>query len=210
MCVYLPLCSAAFSDPLQLTTQIGEISLMKEMTSRADVMMTDEERAEMEAAGLSSPSGARTPSGVSGASTTSPTTGAAPGTTSPRRSHDAAAPGRPTSPFAAAGSPTTAAGAGPGATPAYTGGLHVSSPNSEKPSPSPSSSALNAGGPTSPSQLTAAELKAEREKEKARRAEQKAKLRELDEGRRKETEARYVWLSRCSLQVRHTNTARHF
>lgn len=182
---------------------IGEISLMKEMTSRADVMMTDEERAEMEAAGLQSPSGARTPSGVSGAnaSPTSPTTGATPGTTSPRRSHDAAAPGRPTSPFAAAGSPTTATsaglGAGAGATPAYTGGLHVSSPNSEKPSPSPSSSALNAGagGPASPTQLSAAELKAEREKEKARRAEQKAKLRELDEERRKETEARIAMLT---------------
>lgn len=168
---------------------------MKEMTSRADVMMTDEERAEMEAAGISSPTGARTPSGVAGA--TSPTTatpaasaaaGTGTGTTSPRRSHEAA-PGRPTSPFAA--SPTTGAGAAP----AYTGGLHVTSPTSEKPSASPSGSVMNAtGGPASPTQLSAAELKAEREKEKARKAEQRAKLRELDEERRKETEARFVSL----------------
>lgn len=155
---------------------------MKDMTNRAEVMMTDEERKEMESAGLEVPGSSAT---TASASPTSPSVAHTPD------------PMRTSSP--------------PPATAHHTPSLGtemVHSPASEKPPPTSPASGSGALTPsTSTAGMSPAEIKAEKEKEKARKAklkaEQNAKLRELDEERRKEMEARYaLFSSKICLSVR--------
>lgn len=155
---------------------------MKEMTTRADVMMTDEERAEMESAGLS-------PGGAPGSPIQRPT--------SPKPPTAKPAPGSSAEPTA---STTTATGA---AFPSS--GLEVSSPSSafEK-SSSPFGTSTSPGAPGTPTGSGLATPSASSsdavgkgtEKDKKGKpkmtAEQKAKLKAIDEERRKATEERCV------------------
>src|ERR1700733_2507703 len=145
---------------------------MKEMTTRADVMMTDEERAEMEAAALRP--ARSTPVGPTSTSTA---LGAVPG--SP--------PGRPTSPTSG----------GRAASPPHpSSGLEIVSSAPER-LQSPSASASASGTATPNPEAGAAATAAPGKDKKGRMKmtpEQKAKLKELDEERRKATEARYVVL----------------
>jgi hypothetical protein len=157
-----------------LILKIGEISLMKEMTTRADVMMTEEERAEMEAAGMR-PSG----SSPTGPTSTFTASGTVPG--SPAK--------RPTSPIA--GGRTTPS-------PLTGSSLEIRSSTPEK-QQSPGGGASEAA--TQNQDAGAAATLAGPGKDKKGRPkmtpEQKAKLKELDDERRKATEERYV--PRCRL-----------
>lgn len=157
---------------------IGEISLMKEMTSRADVMMTDEERAEMEAAGLS-PGGAAGAT-VSGSPESPLGTGATPTTAGTEPHAGAPGPGAMT-PHASSSSVPPAVGA------AGTG------PNLHTPAPtSPSGTPLS---PASPTPSPKPELAGSKKSKQKMTPEQKAKLKELDEERRKATEERIASLT---------------
>jgi hypothetical protein len=149
-----------------LIFKIGEISLMKEMTTRADVMMTDEERAEMEAAGIR-------PSGSTSAGPTSTATApdAVPGSP-PKRPMSPTNGGRAASP------------------PSASSGLEVSTSTPER-RQSPSASGTITPNPEAGASAAATSGKDKKGRPKMT-PEQKAKLKELDEERRKATEARCV------------------
>jgi len=166
--------------------QIGEISIMKDMTTVASTMMTDEEKAEVEAQlnGGATP----TPSTL-GATTPPPATTTTPLTTTPPATATFAAPnGTSTSDATAPANPasTTAADA-------------TRPPLSEQPS---SSLVIHTdAGATSPSQqpLSPAEQKlaavAERERKRKLQAEQREKLREQEKERRRVMEERIKTLT---------------
>lgn len=139
---------------------------MKEMTTRADVMMTDEDRAEMEAAGVR-------PSGSASAGPTSTSTAPGPAPGSP--------PQRPTSPTA--GGRTTPL-------PATGSGIEIGSLTPDK-QQSPSGGGSGAVTPNQDAATAAGHGKDKKARSKMT-PEQKAKLKELDEERRKATEERCV------------------
>ncbi|KAA1469042.1 DnaJ-domain-containing protein [Dentipellis sp. KUC8613] len=162
---------------------IGEITLMKEMTSMATTMMSDEEKAELEkelnsngtgaAAGPSSAS-ASTPASVSASSPTSPATAtaSAPPTPGARPTHSAKPSDAQSQPHA---HPTP--------------GSLVSHTSDASPSPSPSPA------PTS-------ELDKDKDKDKRRKSargkltpEQRRQMDELERERRKAMEARVAMLT---------------
>lgn len=159
---------------ISLHLQIGEISLMKEMTSVATTMMTEEEKAEMETTinGGSSPAsaGASTPSVAHPTSSPRPTSPLKP--TSPDISNST--PGNP-SPSEESSSATSTS-------------MMASLGLDEK------QEAFSSSKPISPKEKEA-------KKKSKMTSEQRAKLQELDKERRKAMEERIVELTRKLTEV---------
>ncbi|KAF9054523.1 X-domain of DnaJ-containing-domain-containing protein [Panaeolus papilionaceus] len=155
---------------------IGEISIMKDMTSMATTMMTDEEKAEIEKQ-LNADRGESTAPSVAGASTTSEKPATSPSTTRPH------SPAKPASP---------------------TVSVHQTAPPTEPGSVTPYSPTGAASSPTTPSASSIPSTAAEREKLKAeaarRKAEQREKMREHDKVRRAAMEARIATLTKKMIE----------
>ncbi|KDR80668.1 hypothetical protein GALMADRAFT_241037 [Galerina marginata CBS 339.88] len=168
---------------------IGEISIMKDMTSVATTMMTEEEKSEIEkqmnsnnpkvASGSSTPVVSDGKDRASSPTTHKPSTPPAVPTIPIPEVHHNAAPGTPSGPAA----PTTATS------------------NASPPSSHLVPHAHGASSPTGPSGTAAAADK-EREKQEAarRKAEQREKLREHDKARRKAMEARVAMLTKKMIE----------
>ncbi|KAH9479423.1 putative J domain-containing protein C4H3.01 [Psilocybe cubensis] len=171
---------------------IGEISIMKDMTSVATTMMTDEEKAEIEKqmnSGNPNVTGASTPS-VSGAASTTPP-GAAPTAPHTPSTLSAASTAAPlVSEVHADGSIPAAAThppSAPVAPPSPTTGSHIV-PHGSSPQSTPS--------------VNSATVDKETEKREAarRKAEQREKLREHEKARRKAMEARVAMLTKKMIE----------
>ncbi|PPQ69778.1 hypothetical protein CVT25_009762 [Psilocybe cyanescens] len=169
---------------------IGEISIMKDMTSVATTMMTDEEKAEIEKQMNSGNPNIPGPS--------TPTVSSAPNP----------APSAPAPHF-----PSTLSAAS--AAPPVVSDVHVDgSVPVAKPAPAPAAGAT-ASSPTNGSQIvahgispqptpsvtsTAAEKEAEKREAARRKAEQREKLREHEKARRKAMEARVAMLTKKMIE----------
>ncbi|KAF5316141.1 hypothetical protein D9619_006450 [Psilocybe cf. subviscida] len=171
---------------------IGEISIMKDMTSVATTMMTDEEKAEIERQMNSPPS---TPSVLTDAhkhAAPVPTAGAAHVGEQP-----SAVPATPTADASAHTATATSAAPAPAAdTSAAKGTTEVVAHGTTSPTASTTPPRPNVPG----LMMTPAEKEAAKREAAARKAEQREKLREHERARRKAMEERVAMLTKKMLE----------
>lgn len=161
---------------------IGEISLMKEMTSVATTMMSEEEKAELEKEMNGAADRTPSPAGVTHTSTTVPASSSAPSTTAPTTNSSTSE--------AAAAAPNVAA-------PQPQHASTSARPSTER---SPSSALVSPDSTSSSPVSKDRPADAHKKKGSKLTPEQKKKLQELDEERKKNMEARVEELRKTLIE----------